>query len=51
MILDIIDTANNLIEPFRSFIIEHHDNPILWTAIIIVGLAVFGFTYNALHRD
>lgn len=51
MILNIIDKLNELIEPFRDFMMENHNNPIVWMAIFLIGLAVFAFTYNALHRD
>lgn len=51
MILSIIDKLNEIIEPLRSFIVDNHNSPILWTGIVIAGLCVFAFTYNTLHRD
>ena len=51
MILNIIDTINEWIEPFRSWIMNNHDNPFLWAGLVILGLLVFTFTYNALHKD
>ncbi len=51
MILNIIDKLNELIEPFKDFMMENHNNPIVWMAIFLIGLVVFGLTYNALHRD
>ena len=49
--MDVIDKLNEWIEPFRNFMMENHNNPIVWMAIFLIGLAVFAFTYNALHRD
>lgn len=51
MILNIIDKLNDLIEPFKDFMMENHNNPIVWMAIFLIALVVFGLTYNALHKD
>ncbi len=51
MILSIIDTINEWIEPFRSWIMANHDNPFLWAGLVVLGLIIFTFTYNSLHRD
>ncbi|MBO5095506.1 MAG: hypothetical protein J6B98_01360 [Bacilli bacterium] len=38
-------------EPVRDFFIANARNPFLWVGIILVGLAVFEFTYKALNKD
>ncbi len=51
MILDIIETINEWIEPFRAWLEENHSNPFLWAGLVLLGLLIFTITYNALHRD
>ena len=42
---------NDITKDFKDFIIANTRNPILWIAIIIIGLLVFEWVYKALHRD
>lgn len=49
--LNIIDTLNEWIQPFKNFILKNYGNPIFWTALVIIGLLVFSFTYNALNKN
>ena len=51
MILGIVDKLNEVAEPFKNFITEHHNNPLLWLGLFLLGLAVFFLTYSALNRD
>ncbi len=46
--LDIMDTLNDWIQPLKNFIIENHTNPVLWISLVLLGLVIFGFTYNSL---
>lgn len=49
--LDIIDTLEKWIQPFKNFVIKNHANPFFWTGLVILGLIVFGLTYNALQKN
>lgn len=51
MILNILDTLQEWIEPFREFVFRHHDNPFFWVAVILIALALFFLGYSALHKD
>lgn len=46
-----LDWLSGLVEPFRDWIIENHNNPFLWLGLLLLGLVVFGIGYNALHKD
>ncbi len=48
---NIVKTLDEWTEPLRDFIITNHGNPFLWIALFLGGLAVFAFTYNALHKE
>ena len=37
--------------PFKNWIFANYTNPFLWLGLFLVGLAIFGITYNALHKD
>ena len=49
--LGIIDTLEKWVQPFKDFIMKNHGNPLLWTGLVLLGLIVFGFTYNALNKN
>ena len=49
--LEIIETLEEWIQPFKDFIMENHSNPILWVGIILLVLAVFGVVSKALDKD
>lgn len=51
MILSFLDTLQEWINPFREFIFEHHDNPLLWLCFIGIGLGLFFIGYSALHKE
>lgn len=46
-----IEWLEELVKPIREWIIENHQNPFLWFGIVLLVLAVFGITYNTLHKD
>ncbi len=48
--LSIMDTANEIAENFKGWIIANQSNPLLWMGIIIGGLIIFGITYDALSK-
>jgi hypothetical protein len=50
MTLSIIDSINNFIEPAKAWVINNHGNPFMWLAFVLIGLAVFAITYDALNR-
>lgn len=49
--LSIIDTINEWLEPVKGWIMDNHDNPFMWLAFVLIGLAVFAITYNALNKN
>lgn len=51
MILNIVDTINEWIEPFQNWINKNHDNPIMWFGLILLGVAIFSITFSSLHRN
>lgn len=50
MLLSIIDTLNEWVEPVRVWLDNNHGNPLLWLGLFLLGLAIFTFTYNALNK-
>ena len=50
-VLDIMDDLNHKLEPFKKWILENQDNPIIWLGLFIFGLFLFNFTYNALQKE
>ena len=51
MILSIIDSINEFIEPAKAWVIDNHNNPFMWLAFVLIGNAIFAITYNALNKD
>ena len=51
MILTIIDKLNEWVEPFHTWLDNHHNNPFLWLGLFLGGLAVFFITYGALSKE
>ncbi len=51
MFLDIIESINEFVEPFKAWIEENHNNPFMWLAFVLIGIAVFALTYNALSKE
>ena len=51
MTLSIIDKINEWIEPFRSFVMNNHNNPVMWLMFVLIGIAIFSLVYGSLHRN
>lgn len=51
MILTIIDTLEEWISPIKNFITKNHDNPIMWLAFFLGGIAIFSIVFGILHRN
>lgn len=51
MILSIIDSINEFIEPAKAWVIDNHNNPFMWLAFVLIGIGIFAITYNALNKD
>lgn len=50
-VLDIIESIEKALKPFRDFIEKHYSNPIMWLALFAIGLFVFQATYSALQKE
>ncbi|MBR2833265.1 MAG: hypothetical protein IKE75_02410 [Bacilli bacterium] len=50
-LLNIIDTLNEWVKPFKDFVDTNHNNPLMWIGFLLVGIAIFSMTYSALHKD
>ncbi len=50
MLLSIIDKLNEWIEPVRAWLEANHNNPLIWIGFLVIGIAVFFLTYNALNK-
>lgn len=51
MVLSLWENLERASENFKGWIIENGNNPLLWTGLFLLGLVIFAFTYNALHKD
>ena len=51
MMLDIIESINVFVEPFKAWVEENHNNPFMWLAFVLIGIAIFAITYNALNKE
>ena len=49
--LNIIETLEKWSDTFKQFIMDNQSNPVLWIGIIVLGLAVFSFTYSSLNKN
>lgn len=49
--ITIIDKLNEWVEPIRAWIDANHNNPVMWIAFFLIGIAVFFITYNALNKN
>ena len=43
--------VENIIEFGEEFIQDNHGNPILWVALLGLGIATFAYTYDTLHKQ
>lgn len=50
MVLSIIDTLNKWGESLQDFLKSSEHNPI-WVVFFVIGIALFFFTYNSLHKN
>ncbi len=54
-VLNIWDSIVKLMEAFFEspvqFIRDHYQNPVLWVAFFMIGIAVFNFTHSALQKE
>lgn len=46
-----VEWLTRLIKPFRAWVEANYTNPLLWIGLVVLGLAIFGFTYNALNKE
>lgn len=51
MILGIIESIDKFVSPVKEWMIKNSGNPFVMLGLFLLGLAVFLFTYNALHKD
>ena len=49
--LTIVDQITELSEDVKAWVLSNQHNPIFWTILFFVGLAVFWFTFNALNKN
>ena len=49
--LTIVQKLEELVEPFKNFVMRNHDNPMMWLAFILIGIFVFSTVFSALHRN
>ena len=49
--LTIVDKLNEWIEPFKSFVMRNHGNPMMWLAFILIGIFAFTTVFEILHRN
>lgn len=49
--LSIVDKLNDFVEPFKDWVINNHNNPFMWLAFVLIGIAIFALTYNALNKN
>lgn len=50
MILNLWETISKIPSEFKGWIVENGRNPVLWTGLFLLGLAIFGITYRALNK-
>ena len=51
MYLKIIDTLEQWVEPFKSFVEKNHDNPLMWVAFFLAGIAAWSIVFGILHKN
>ncbi len=39
------------VEPFKDWIYENRSNPFFWGGLFMLGLVIFGITYNSLQKE
>lgn len=48
---EIMQYLEDLSDKFQDWIIDNQGNPLLWVALLAVGMGVFFMTYNALQKE
>ncbi|MEG2322503.1 MAG: hypothetical protein RSB71_03380 [Bacilli bacterium] len=48
--LSIWSNIKDFFEGIKEWFMANSSNPFLWVGIIIIGLLIFEFTYQALHK-
>ena len=48
---NVVEFGEEFIEPFREFVEKNHGNPILWVALLGLGIGLFAYTYGALNKN
>jgi hypothetical protein len=51
MVLGIWESLGKAGDSVRDFLINADRNPVVWIGLFLLGIAVFFFTYNALHKN
>ena len=49
--LSIMESLEKLSDTFKQFILDNQSNPVLWIGLVVLGVALFGFTYNSLSKN
>ena len=49
--LSIMESLEKLSDTFKQFILDNQNNPVLWIGLVVLGVALFGTTYNALSKN
>lgn len=49
--IEIFKTLEKWSESLKEFMINNDKSVLLYGGLFLVGLAIFGIAYNALHRD
>ena len=50
MVLNIIDSINEVADSFKEWIIDNSTNPLLYIGLFFLGIFVFAVTYRALNK-
>lgn len=50
MVLNIMDTINEVAESFKNWIIDNSTNPLLYIGLFFLGIFIFAATYRALNK-
>lgn len=50
MILNIMDSINEVADNFKNWIIDNSTNPLLWVGLFFLGIFIFVVTYRALNK-
>lgn len=49
--LNLGEKLEELISPFKNFVIDNYGNPLMWFGFILIGVAIFSIVYSALHPN